>query len=97
VAFSVDQVWAYRARVEEAAQARGLQVAGLGRATEVYAGRLAMFPLGSAMELGALLRDADFEVERMTVAPLESVKRQQVSVPTVPGNDDYALLIAVRR
>jgi SAM-dependent methyltransferase len=96
VAFSVDQVWAYRARVEEAARARGLQVPGLGRAAEAYAGRQAMFPLGSAMELGALLREAAFEVERMAVAPLASAKRQQVSLPTVPGSDDYVLLIAVR-
>lgn len=97
VAFSVDQVWAYRARVEEAAQARGLRIERLGRAAEVYATRQAMFPLGSAMEFDALLRGADFEVERMTVAPLASAVQQQVSAPTVPSGDDYALLIAVRR
>jgi SAM-dependent methyltransferase len=97
VAFSVDQVWAYRARVEVAAKAHGLQVAGLGRAAETYAGRQAIFPLGTAGELRALAEQAGFDIEHLSVAPLASAAQHEVNAPTVPGSDDYARLIAVRR
>lgn len=97
VAFSVDQVWAYRARVEEAAKARGLQLPGLGRAAETYAGRQAIFPLGTAGELRALSEQAGFAIEHLSVAPLASAAQQKVNAPTVPGSDDYVRLVAARR
>lgn len=96
-AFSVEQVWAYRARVEEAAKARALQVPRLGKAAEAYASRQTIFPLGSAAELRALFEAAGFGIEHLSVAPLPAAARQQVSAPTVPGGDNYARLIAVRR
>ena len=97
VAFSIDQIWAYRARVEEAALSRGLALAGLGRAAETYAGRQTIFPLGTAGELRALAEQAGFAVEHLSVAPLASAAQQKVNAPTVPGSDDYVRLIAVRR
>jgi SAM-dependent methyltransferase len=97
VAFSVDQVWAYRTRVEEAAQARGLQVAGLGRAAETYAQRQAIFPLTSAEDLRSLFERAGFDIQHLTAAPMATAAQQPVNAPTVPGADLYAHLIAVRR
>lgn len=97
IAFSVEQVWAYRARVEEAAKARALQLPRLGKAAESYASRQTIFPLGSAAELRALFEGAGFEIEQLSVGTLPSAVRQQVAAPTVPGGDSYALLIAVRR
>lgn len=88
IAFSVEQVWAYRARVEEAAQARALQIPRLGKATERYASRQTIFPLGSAAELRALFEGAGFAIEQLSVATLPSM---------VPAGDSYAQLIAVRR
>ena len=96
-AFSVEQVWAYRARVEEAAAARALQLPRLGQAAERYASRQTIFPLGSAAELRALFERAGFGIEQLAVATLPAAARQQVSAPTVPGGDSYALLVAVRR
>lgn len=97
IAFSVEQVWAYRARVEDAAKERALQVPRLGKAAETYASRQAIFPLGSAAELRALFEGAGFDIEQLSVATLPAAVRQQLSAPTVPGGDSYALLIAVRR
>jgi SAM-dependent methyltransferase len=97
IAFSVDQVWAYRARVEEAAKARALQVPGLGRTAETYAGRQAIYPLGSAAELRALFERAGFGIELLSIATIAPAARQAVDAPTVPGAADYAQLIAVRR
>jgi len=97
VAFSVDQVWAYRTRVEEAAKALGLQVAGLGRAAETYAQRQAIFPLTSAEALRTLFERAGFDIEHLTAAPMATAAQQLVNAPTVPGADLYAHLIAVRR
>jgi SAM-dependent methyltransferase len=97
VAFSVDQVWAFRERVERAAAARALEYPGLGRAAEKYASRLTVFPLGSAQELRALFESAGFAVEQLSIATVAPAARQQINVPTVPGGDDYAQLIAVRR
>lgn len=95
-AFSVEQVWAYRARVEEAAMAHALQVPRLGKAAETYAGRQTIFPLGSAAELRDLFERAGFGIEHLSVATLPVAARQQVSAPTVPGGDSYAQLVAVR-
>lgn len=97
VAFSVDQIWAYRARVEAAAKARGLELPGLGRAAETYAGRQTIFPLGTATELRALVEEAGFATEHLSVAPLAAAAQQKVNAPTVPGSDDYVRLVAVRR
>lgn len=97
IAFSVEQVWAYRARVEDAAKARALQVPRLGRAAEIYAGRQTIFPVGSTAELRTLFEGAGFDIEQLSVATLPSAVRQQVNAPTVPGGDTYAQLIAVRR
>ncbi len=97
IAFSVEQVWAYRARVEDAAQARALQVPRLGKAAETYASRQTIFPLGSAAELRALFEGAGFDIEQLTVSTLPAAVREQPSAPTVPSRDSYALLIAVRR
>lgn len=97
VAFSVDQIWAYRARVEEAAKAIGLQVVGLGRAAEAYARRQAIFPLGSAQELRALFERAGFGIEHLSIAKLAPSLQQLVDAPMVPEGDTHAQLIAVRR
>jgi SAM-dependent methyltransferase len=97
VAFSVDQVWAYRARVEEAAKARKLQDPNLARAAEVYAGRQAIFPLGTVEEVRELFGSAGFDIAHLTVAPIAVAAQQLVNAPTVPGADLYAHLIAVRR
>lgn len=97
VAFSVDQIWSYRARVEEASQARGLQVPGLGRAAEAYAQRQAIFPLSSTDDLRLLFEQAEFDIEHLTAAPMALAAQQQVNAPTLPGADLYAHLIAVRR
>jgi SAM-dependent methyltransferase len=97
VAFSVDQVWAYHARVEEAAKAIGLQVVGLGRAAEAYAQRQAIFPLSSTEDLRTLFERAGFDIGHLTAAPMALAAQQQVNAPTVPGADLYAHLIAVRR
>jgi len=97
LAFSVDQVWAYRARVDEAARSRGVAIEGLGRAAERYAGRQAIFPLGTAAELRELFERADFALEHLAVAALEPGAQQQVNAPTVPSLDHYAQLIAARR
>lgn len=97
IAFSVDQVWSYRARVEEAARARALPIPRLGRAAESYASRQTIFPLGTAAELRALFEAAGFELEQLSIATIAPVARREVDAPTVPGGDDYAQLIAVRR
>lgn len=97
IAFSTDQVWAFRNRVEEAAKARGLAVPRLGRAAEVYAGRQAIFPLASADELRALFEEGGFDVESLTLDAVAPAARLAVSVPTVPSGERYARLIAVRR
>jgi len=97
IAFSVEQVWAYRARVEDAAKERALQLPRLGQAAEAYASRQSVFPLGSATQLRALFEGAGFHIEQLSVATLPAAVRQQVSAPTVPGGDSYAQLIAVRR
>ena len=97
VAFSIDQIWSYRARVEEASQARGLQVPGLGRAAEAYAQRQAIFPLGSTEELRSLFERAGFDIEHLTAAPMALAAQQQVDAPTVPGADLYLHFSAVRR
>lgn len=86
IAFSTDQVWAFRNRVEEAATARGLAVPRLGRAAEIYASRQAIFPLASADELRALFEAGGFAIETLTL-----------SVSTIPGGDTYAQLVAARR
>lgn len=97
IAFSVDQVWAYRARVEEAARARALQVPGLARAAEKYAARQAIFPLRSTTELRTLFERAGFGIEQLSIATIAPAARQEVDAPTVPGGNDYAQIIAVRR
>lgn len=97
IAFSVEQVWAFRARVEEAAKPHGLQVPGLGRAAETYARRQAIFPLGSAQELLALFERAGFDIEHLSIATLAPSLQQQVDAPMVPEGDTHAQLIAVRR
>jgi SAM-dependent methyltransferase len=97
VAFSVDQIWSYRARVEEAAKAHALQVAGLGRAAEAYAQRQAIFPLSSTEDLRLLFDRAGFNIEHLTAAPMAVTAQQQVNAPTVPSADLYAHLIAARR
>jgi SAM-dependent methyltransferase len=95
--FSVDQIWAYRARVVELARERSLEVPGLERAAEAYARRQAVFPMGSAGELRALFEQAGFAIEHISVASLAPSARQKVNAPAVPSTDDYAQLIAVRR
>ena len=97
IAFSTDQVWAFRERVEEAAKARGLRFPRLGRAAEAYAGRQAVYPLGSAEELRALFEHGGFDIEELSLAAIAPAARQAISVPTVPSGDAYAQLIAVRR
>lgn len=97
IAFSTDQVWAFRDRVEEAARARGLAIARLGRAAEIYAGRQAIFPLDSAEELRDLFEQNGFDIEALTLAGIATQAQQAFSVPTVPSSDRYAQLIAVRR
>jgi SAM-dependent methyltransferase len=97
IAFSTDQVWAFRERVEEAAKARGLAVPRLGRAAEIYAGRQAIFPLASADELRALFEAGGFDVEALTLDAVAPAARLATSVPTVPSGERYARLIAVRR
>jgi hypothetical protein len=97
IAFSTDQVWAFRNRVEEAAQARGLDLPRLGRAAEIYASRQAIFPLRSEEELRALFEVGGFQVEALTPDAVAPVARLKVSVPTVPSGERYARLIAVRR
>lgn len=97
IAFSVDQIWAYRSRVEQAAKARALQLPGLARAAELYAGRQAIYPLGTALELQELFEDAGFGIEHLSVATIAPAARQAVDAPTVPGGSGYAQLIATRR
>ncbi|MGH8686922.1 MAG: methyltransferase domain-containing protein [Burkholderiales bacterium] len=97
VGFSVDQIWAYRSRVEEAAKTTPVDFPGLGRAAEKYADRQAVFPLGSARELRELFEGACFAIEQLTVGPIENSPQPGFSVPTMPGGDDYARLIAIRR
>jgi SAM-dependent methyltransferase len=97
IAFSTDQVWAFRERVEAAARARGLELPRLGRSAEIYAGRQAIFPLASAEELRALFEEGGFEVEALTLDAVAPAARLAVSVPTVPSGERYARLIAVRR
>jgi SAM-dependent methyltransferase len=97
VAFSTDQVWAFRERVEEAAMARGFEFSRLGRAAETYASRQAIFPLGSAEELRALFEQGGFDIEELSLSAIAPAARQAISVPTVPSGDTYAQLIAVRR
>jgi SAM-dependent methyltransferase len=97
VAFSIDQVWAYRARVEEAAKAHGLQVAGLGRAAETYAQRQAIFPLTSTEDLRTLFERAGFDIEHLSIATLAPSLQQRVDAPMVPEGDTHAQFIAVRR
>lgn len=97
VAFSVDQVWAYRTRVEEAAKRRGLQVAGLGRAAETYAQRQAIFPLASAEDLRSFIERAGFDIGHLSIAALSPSLQQLVDAPMEPEGDTHARLIAVRR
>ena len=97
IAFSTDQVWAFRERVEEAAKVRGLRFPRLGRAAEAYAGRQAVYPLGGAQELRALFEQGGFDIEALSLAALDPAARQAINVPTVPSGDAYAQLIAVRR
>lgn len=97
VAFSTDQVWAFRQRVEEAAKARGLALPRLGRAAELYASRQAIFPLASTEELRALFETGSFDVQELSVDAAPPVARLPFSVPTVPSGERYARLIAVRR
>ncbi|HZN86480.1 MAG TPA: class I SAM-dependent methyltransferase [Burkholderiales bacterium] len=97
IAFSTDQVWAFRERVEDAAKARGLRFPRLGRAAEAYAGRQAVYPLGTAEELRALFEQGGFDIEELSLAALDPAARQALGVPAVPGGDSYAQLVAVRR
>jgi len=97
VAFSMDQVWAFRDRVKEAARDRGIDIPGLGRAAETYAGRQAIFPLGSAEELRALFEQGGFDIAELSLSAIAPAARQSFSVPTVPSGDAYAQLIAARR
>ena len=97
IAFSTDQVWAFRERVEAAARAQGLEFPRLGRAAENYASRQAIFPLASEEELRELFEGGGFEVEALTLDAVAPAARLPVSVPTVPSGERYARLIAVRR
>ena len=97
VGFSLDQIWAYRARVEEAAKKAPVDYPGLGRAVETYARRQAVFPIGSEHELRELFEGAGFAIEHLAVGPMDNAPKPGFSVPTMPGNDDYARVIAVRR
>ena len=45
----------------------------------------------------ALFEGGGFAIEQLSVAPLGSRAGAQINVPTVPGGDDYAHLIAARR
>jgi SAM-dependent methyltransferase len=97
IAFSADQLWAFRDRVAEAARAQGLRFPRLGRAAEVYAGKQAIFPLQSAATLRGLFEQGGFAIEELSLAAIAPAARQAFSVPTVPSGDTYAQLIAVRR
>ncbi|MGD9953591.1 MAG: trans-aconitate 2-methyltransferase [Burkholderiales bacterium] len=97
IAFSPEQVRAYCARVEAAARSRGLRLPDLGRAAEVYATKQAIFPIGSTAEVKALFEGAGFTIETLSVASIAAEAHQPVNAPTVPGGDDYALLIAAKR
>ena len=96
VGFSIDQVWAYRARVEEAAKRTPVDYPGLARAVEKYAGRQSVFPIGSARELQALFENAGFAIEQLAVGPMDNAPQPGFSVPTMPGRDDYVRIVAVR-
>lgn len=97
IAFSTDQLWAFRDRVEEAGKARGLHFPRLGRAAEAYAGRRAIFPLQSAENLRTLFEEGGFDIASLTLSVIDPARRQAFNVPTVPSGDSYAQLIAVRR
>lgn len=101
ITFDEQQVNAYRARVLHAAKsgrhALPMSLAELGGAAERYARRQFIYPLQTADELRALFEDGGFSVEHLSVAPLGAPARAGISVPTMPGADDYAHLIAVRR
>jgi SAM-dependent methyltransferase len=97
IAFSTDQLWAFRDRVAEAAKAQGLQLPRLGRAAEAYAGRRAVFPLESAVALRELFEQGGFGIEELSLAAIAPEARQAFSAPYVPSGDTYAQLIAVRR
>ena len=81
----------------DAFKARGLRFPRLGRAAEAYAGRQAVYPLGSAQELRALFEEGGFDIESLTQSVIDPDRRQAFNVPTVPSGDSYAQLVAVRR
>lgn len=97
IAFSTDQLWAFRNRAEEVAQAQGLRFPRLGHAAEVYAGKQAVFPLESTAALRELFEQGGFGVEELSLGAIAPAARQAFSAPKVPGGDAYAQLIAVRR
>lgn len=101
VAFSADQVRAYRERALRAAQGRehalAMSTTALASATDDYASRQFVHPVQSADEVRALFEGGGFAIEQLSVAPLGSRAGAQINVPTVPGGDDYAHLIAARR
>ncbi|HUJ85933.1 MAG TPA: class I SAM-dependent methyltransferase [Burkholderiales bacterium] len=86
-----------RARAAELGDALGVDPDALAREAETYAARQCAYPVRSAPELRALFEGAGFAVARLECAPLAPALRSGVSAPTVPGDAEYAQIVALRR
>ena len=98
VRFTPEQAHVFTQRVGHEARARqaelGIDPDTLVQAARTYAERHWHYPIRSRRELHGLFTEAGFVFDRFDVGPVEPASANELTGPTVPGNADFAHIVA---